>query len=88
MRAGFIIHGESLVLESIQKQKALLVFLANDASNTTTKRFTDKASFYQIPLSTVLSGNELSHAIGKENRKTLAVCSQAFVDLMVPLLNE
>ena len=85
-KAGKVIHGESLVLESIQKQTAKIVFLATDSGINTTKRISDKATYYQIPLIHVFHSEELSHAIGKENRKVVAVISHRFMELMTPLL--
>jgi len=88
LRARKIISGEEQVLESIRKQSAKIVFLANDAGVNTTKRITDKASFYHVQLVTALSGEELSRAIGKENRKVLAVTDRHFVQMIQTALQE
>lgn len=77
-----------MTLEKIKSKKALLVFLASDAGPNTTKRIHDKTTFYQIPLNTSLSGDEISRAIGKENRKVLCVLDKNFVSLLERAMQE
>jgi ribosomal protein L7Ae-like RNA K-turn-binding protein len=88
MRAKKVIHGEDMVLMAIRSGLAKLVFLASDTAPTTTKRITDKSTFYQIRLVTMFSSDELSKAIGKENRKVLALIEPAFVRMIEPSLTE
>jgi ribosomal protein L7Ae-like RNA K-turn-binding protein len=87
-RASLIISGEEMVLEAIRKSRAKLVFLAADAGPSTTKRVTDKTAFYAVPLLTVLTGEELSNAIGKTNRKVLCVNDAKMAALLNKTANE
>lgn len=87
-RARKIVSGEEQVLAAIRNQSAKIVFLANDSGINTTKRITDKSSFYHIELITVFSGNELSKAIGKENRKVIAITEEHFTQMIHAAIQE
>lgn len=80
-RAGRLISGEELVVESIRSQKATLVFLANDAASNLSKKITDKSATYQVEVVTAFSTLELSTAVGKP-RKVLAVTDAGFTKKM------
>lgn len=88
MRAKALITGEEFSLVEIKKKSAYLVFLASDAGVNTTKRITDKCLFYEVPLITDFNSEELNKAIGKENRKVIAITSQKFAKLLKESLNE
>jgi len=88
MRAKALITGEEFSLVEIKKKAAYLVFLASDAGVNTAKRITDKCLFYEVPLITDFTSDELNKAIGKENRKVLAITSQKFAKLLKESLNE
>ncbi len=81
-RAGGLITGEEFVLEAIKKQSVLLVFLANDASDNTTKRIKDKTNTYNVDINIDFSTEELSKAIGKENRKVIGITDKGFAKLL------
>lgn len=87
-RASGIVSGEEMVLEMIRKGGAKLVFLAADAGESTTKRITDKSTFYKVSLNRSFTGEELSHAIGKSNRKVLAVTDSKLAALLEKTANE
>ncbi|MFH5881180.1 ribosomal L7Ae/L30e/S12e/Gadd45 family protein [Liberiplasma polymorphum] len=78
-RAGKIVDGEGRVLSSFQAQKPLLIFLANDAGENITKKINDKASFYKVEIIKDFTTDELSKAIGKNNRKVLALNDPQFI---------
>lgn len=65
-KANKLITGEEFVTDAIRKKKIYLVFLASDAGVNTTKKINDKTKFYDIPLITKYSSEELSSAIGKK----------------------
>jgi ribosomal protein L7Ae-like RNA K-turn-binding protein len=73
MRAGKVVSGEEQVLKAIRFQKAKLVLLSMDASQNTSKRITDKAAYYDIPLIRAGLREQLGQAIGKEQRVVIAV---------------
>lgn len=77
-RAGKIITGEDMALEAIRNKKAVFVFLAKDAGINTKKRIMDKATYYEIALETGFTSEELSKAIGKENRMVVCLTDSGF----------
>lgn len=82
-RANRLVSGETNVLDKIRSLEAKLVLLANDAGPNTVKKITDKSSFYKVKLIQIFSTEELSKAIGKRNRKTIAITDKAFADLLI-----
>lgn len=86
-RANKIVSGEEMVLGKIRTNKVYLVFLASDTGKNTTKRITDKSNFYKIRLVNQYSTEELNRAIGKSNRKVVAVADQNFAKLILKKLD-
>ena len=72
-----IITGEK-VIETIRNQRAKLIIIAEDASDNTKKKYQDKCSYYNIPYMSIGTVDELSHAIGKNNRVVLAIMDANF----------
>jgi ribosomal protein L7Ae-like RNA K-turn-binding protein len=87
-RAACLSSGEDMVLDSIRKHHTHLVFLASDAGPSTAKRVSDKCAFYNVSLIRSFSGEELSHAIGKGNRKVVAVTDPKLAILLSKTANE
>ncbi len=87
-KAKKLVSGEEFVLEQIKSNKAYIVFLANDAGKNTTKRITDKSSFYEVRLSTDFSTDELNKAIGTENRKVIAITDKNFSKMVINQLEK
>jgi ribosomal protein L7Ae-like RNA K-turn-binding protein len=85
-RAGKLVHGEEGVLKAVRSNQAKVVFIADDASASTQKKFTDKCSFYQIPLKQTMSRDKLGHAIGKAERVVVAVTDPGFAERMLDLM--
>ena len=81
-RAKKVISGEEFCLEAIRKSQIKYLFLASDAGVNTTKRITDKASFYNVMVDTSFTSAELSGAIGKNNRKVIGVIDIGFAKKM------
>ena len=64
-KAGAVIAGTDLVIDSVRKRKACHVFICSDASEATVKKLYDKTSFYKTPITELdLSMNELSRCVG------------------------
>ncbi len=72
-RANKLKSGSDTVIKEIQSRKACIVFIANDASLETIKKFSDKCNFYDITYITIFNTCELSNIIGKENIKLLSI---------------
>ncbi|MCG4281890.1 YlxQ-related RNA-binding protein [Lacticaseibacillus saniviri] len=84
-RAGKLETGEGFVLKAITKSTAKLVFVAQDASENTRKKITDKSSFYQVPVQSPFTAAELSDAIGAK-RSLIAVTDAGFAQKLIKLL--
>ncbi|MDH6363040.1 ribosomal protein L7Ae-like RNA K-turn-binding protein [Enterococcus sp. PF1-24] len=77
MRAGKLVTGEEMVIKTIQKEQAKFVFVANDASENTRKRLTDKCLYYKVPINFTFDETELSLAIGRK-RMIIAIVDEGF----------
>ncbi len=72
-RGRNVVSGELQTLNAIKDGSAMLVIVAEDASENTKKLFSDKCSFYEVPLRMYGSREALGRAIGKDMRSSLAV---------------
>ncbi|BDG35182.1 YlxQ family RNA-binding protein [Geobacillus sp. 44B] len=86
-RAGKVISGEELTVKEIRSGKAKLVLLAEDASENTSKKITDKCSSYGVPLRKVSDRYTLGHAIGKDARVVVAVMDEGFANKLRTMLD-
>lgn len=77
-RARKIVSGEFSTERSIQDFSACLVIVATDASDNTKKKFKNKCEFYEVPYFEYGTRDELGHAMGKEQRASLAVTDEGF----------
>lgn len=87
-KANKLVSGEELVLSKIKTKKASLVFLASDAGVNTTKRITDKSSFYGVMVINDFNTIELNTAIGTENRKVIAITNKSFSRMLIEQLEK
>ena len=88
MRGRNLVSGEFQTMEAIKKGSAMLVIIAEDASDNTTKQFTDKSSFYQVPVFRYGTKEELGRAIGKDLRSSVGVCDAGLADAIIKQLEE
>ncbi|MFF5993356.1 MULTISPECIES: YlxQ family RNA-binding protein [unclassified Lysinibacillus] len=87
-RARKVISGEELVIKEIRSGNAKIVLLASDASANTSKKLTDKCTYYNVELHVFGDRYDLGHATGKEARVALAITDSGFAKKMSSLLNE
>ena len=87
-RARKVISGEELVVNEVRHGKAKLVLLASDASANTSKKLTDKCTYYNVELHVFGDRYDLGHATGKEARVALAITDSGFAKKISSLLNE
>ncbi|MFA7075827.1 MAG: YlxQ-related RNA-binding protein [Candidatus Izemoplasmatales bacterium] len=81
-KAKKLVSGEAFALEKIKGKQAKLVFLASDAGFNTNKRIRDKSAFYEVEVIDIFTTDELSGAIGKNNRKVIAITDKGFAEKM------
>ncbi|WP_409347229.1 YlxQ family RNA-binding protein [Paenibacillus sp. MBLB4367] len=82
MRAGKVVTGDESVLDAVRSGEAKLVVVAEDASDNTRKKISDKCSFYEVPLIVYGSRNELGASLGKPERVVMAVTDAGFAKLI------
>ena len=72
-KAGKVSFGTEAVMETITKYKAKLILIASDCSERTLKNFQKAVTDYHVPLIVFGTIEELSKAIGKDNKAVVAV---------------
>lgn len=87
MRAGSLTSGEFMTEKSVKEGRALLVIVAEDASENTKKMFTNMCTYYKVPIYFFGEKTKLGHAIGKEFRASLALLDKGLADAVEKQLN-
>lgn len=87
-RAGKTVSGEFMTEKTVKEGGALLVIVAEDASDNTKKMFRNMCSFYHVPLYFYGTKDSLGHGMGKETRASLAVLDEGFCNAIKERLNE
>lgn len=75
-KAGKIVSGEFATEQAIKAGKAWLVVIAKDASDNTTKKFTDACAYHHLPVIGYADKDSLGSCIGKDYRSSLAVVDE------------
>lgn len=78
MKAGKIASGEFSTEKAVKSGKGFFVVIAEDASDNTTKKFTNMCQYYEVPMVKLGTKEELGRTIGKEFRASLAVLDENF----------
>lgn len=84
-RARKAVSGGFSVEKAVREKTAALVIVTVDASDNTKKKFTDKCSFYNVPI--VIYGDKasLGHALGQQERTSAAVLDPGFAEAILKL---
>lgn len=88
MRGRNLVSGEFQTLEAVRNGSAMLVIIAEDASDNTRKLFFDKCSYYKVSVCSYGTKQTLGRAIGKDERSSLGVCEAGLADRIKELLKE
>ncbi len=78
-RARQMVTGDVL-LKAIRQGQVKLVIIAQDASDNTKKKYQDKCSFYNIECIVIGNIDQISQAIGKDNRVAIGIKDKGFAD--------
>lgn len=78
MRARKVVLGEEFVLKELSKNNDSILFLASDSGDNIKKKVEERASYYDFTCIDFFTTDELSSAIGKQNRKTILVLDKGF----------
>ena len=87
-RAGRTVSGEAAVMSTIRSGKARLLMLATDASASSRKTYTDKASYYRVPILEYGTKESLGRFCGKEERASVVITDQGFADAIRKRIEE
>ena len=80
-RARKLIYGDDL-MNAITSNKAGLVILSTDASERTKKQYRDKCAFYNVNLIEFCTKEEISSAIGMNNRVAVGIDDRGFIKMI------
>ena len=87
-RAGKTVAGEFSVEKAVKEQKAKLVIVSEEASDNTKKLFTDKCTYYKIPIYIYGAREELGNATGNKDRVSIAVLDSGFSKSIIRMLTD
>lgn len=72
-RAGKTVFGTEACIQAIEKNKIKLLIIATNAAERTKMKFNSICSSKNIPIVEILSIEELSKAIGKDNKAIIGI---------------
>ncbi|MCI8863988.1 MAG: 50S ribosomal protein L7ae [Lachnospiraceae bacterium] len=88
MKAGKAASGEFMAEKAVKSGKARLVVVSVEASDNTKKMFTNMCTYYKVPICYFGGKGELGHAMGKEERASLAIVDEGFAKAIVKQMNK
>lgn len=88
MKAGKTASGEFTAEKAVKSRRARLVVVSEDASDNTKKMFTNMCTYYKVPICYFGGKGELGHAMGKEERASLAIIDEGFAKAIVKQMNK
>ena len=86
-RAGKTVFGTEACKADIEKRRVKLMIVAQDASDRTKKNFKEICDKVNVQIVEVLTIEELSKAIGKENKATIGVVDTNFSNEILKIIN-
>lgn len=83
-RAGKLISGESMVVESIRNKRAKIVLISSDCEKNTLSKVVNKCKFYGVEyVQLEVDKYEIGSAIGKDVRVCLAIEDNGFKKMIL-----
>ena len=79
-KSGNLVSGEFQTEKTVKNQEAFLVIVAEDASDNTKKKFTNRCTYYKVPVYFFGDKSQLGQAMGKESRASLALIDKGLAD--------
>lgn len=86
MKSSNLVSGEFATEKAIQSREALLVLIAEDASDNTKKKFANKCDYYGVPIYFFGTKEELGKAIGKGMRTSIGLLEHGLANGIVKQL--
>ena len=87
-KAGRIASGETAAESAVKSGNTYLLIVAADASDGSSKHWTDMTAYRKIPQVKWGSKEELGRAVGKAQRSALAVTDEGFARRIREMLQE
>ena len=85
-RARLTSLGTDIVIGSIQRSSAKIVFVASDASIETVKKVKDKCDYYKVLCVNEFNTEELNSSVGKGNIKAISINDKGFYESIKTLI--
>lgn len=86
-KAGAVASGEFSTEKAVKDGRACLVIVAEDASDNTKKMFADMCRYYEVPIETFGTKDELGHWIGKAYRASICILDEGFAKSLIKKIN-
>lgn len=86
-KAGKLVAGAEACLEEIEKKTVKLILMATNASDRTKKTFKEKCKEKKIPIYELTTMEELSSAIGKNNKAVIGIKDKGFGTAIHNIIN-
>lgn len=77
-KAGKVVSGETGSRVALQKRRAKMIMVANDAAESTVNEFAALAAKGKVPVNGALAMHEMGMAIGKSNRSVVVITDEGF----------
>ena len=87
-QARLLVEGEAMCEKALQSYGAKLIVVANDASENTKKKFTNKSNYYRVPILFFSTKEELGRSLGTEIRATIVIMDENFSTKINSLITE
>ena len=87
MKAGKLTYGTDSTMDMLSKGKIKLVIVAQDSSERTIRHFEEKCKEYKIPFYIFGSKEEISKAIGKDNKTVIGIKDNNLADAIKKILD-
>ena len=86
-RAGKTVFGTEACVQAVEKGKIKLLIIATDAAERTKMNFKNICSKAKVPIVEVLTLDELSKAIGKDNKAVVGIKDTNFSNEITKIIN-
>ncbi|HYF95514.1 MAG TPA: ribosomal L7Ae/L30e/S12e/Gadd45 family protein [Symbiobacteriaceae bacterium] len=87
-RAGQLASGDLAAEQALKKRKAMLLIVAEDASDRTRDKFTGLAMSVGVPCYVLGTRDELGLALGKAHRAAVVIQSRDFAKGLIGILEK
>ena len=88
MKAGKVVSGEFATEKAVKTGNAWMVIVSEAASENTKKMFRNMCTFYEVPMYTYGTKDDLGHSMGKQFRASLAITEEGFAKSIEKRLKE